>query len=312
MSAPIRIVDSHTGGEPTRVVIAGGPPLGGGPLARRRERFKSGFDRYRTAVIGEPRSAPAMVGALLTEPESPGALAGVIFFNNAGYLGMCGHGAIGVIATLAELGRIAPGIHRLDTPVGPVEAELHDNGEVTIGNVPSRRAAKGVRVRVDGHGEVAGDVAWGGNWFFLTEGAPAPLEVAHAPALLAYTSAIRRALARAGIAGDDGIKIDHVECCGPPRSPDAHGRNFVLCPGGEYDRSPCGTGTSAKLACLHADGKLRPGERWIQESVTGSRFTGRVEVENGIVRPFITGRAFVNGTAELKIDGEDPFRWGIP
>lgn len=307
----IRVVDSHTGGEPTRIIIDGGPDLGEGDLAAQRECFRIHFDRIRSAVVNEPRGSDAVVGALLCAPHHPDSSAGVIFFNNVGYLNMCGHGAIGLIATLEYLGRIQPGAHRIDTPVGPITAQLHANGTVTIGNVPSYRLAKNVAVEVDGYGTVHGDVAWGGNWFFLSEGAPAPLTLDHLEKLTEYTCRIRQAVVRGGITGAGGAEIDHIEVFGPARQPGAHSRNFVLCPGKAYDRSPCGTGTSAKLACLHADGKLKEGEVWRQESIVGSVFEGSVKVTNGELRPFITGSAYVNAVADLILDEADPFCWGI-
>ncbi|HYE97065.1 MAG TPA: 4-hydroxyproline epimerase [Rubricoccaceae bacterium] len=313
MSAPpekIRVIDSHTGGEPTRVVVDGGPDLGGGPLAARLVRFRDRFDRYRSAVVNEPRGSDVVVGALLVEPEDAGCAAGVIFFNNVGYLGMCGHGTIGVVATLAHLGWIGPGEHRFETPVGEITATLHADGSVSVANVPSYRHRAGVTVEVPGVGPVVGDVAWGGNWFFLAP-APAdvPLDVAHAEALTAYAGAVRHALAAAGVTGAGGAEIDHVELVGP--TPTADARNFVLCPGGAYDRSPCGTGTSAKIACLVGDGRLAPGAVWRQESVVGSVFEASAAVRDGVVFPTIRGRAFVTGEATLVLDPADPFRWGI-
>jgi 4-hydroxyproline epimerase len=307
----IRVVDSHTGGEPTRIIIEGGPDLGSGDLVTQRECFRNRFDRIRAAVVNEPRGSDAMVGALLCLPQDPASSAGVIFFNNVGYLNMCGHGSIGLIATLAYLGRIQPGTHRIDTPVGAITAELHPNGTVTIGNVPSYRLAKNVAVDVHGYGEVRGDVAWGGNWFFLSEGAPVPLTLDHLEQLTDYTCGIREAIVREGVTGVDGAEIDHIEVFGPPHDGNAHSRNFVLCPGKAYDRSPCGTGTSAKLACLYADGKLKEGEIWRQESIVGSLFEGTVKISNGELRPFITGSAYVNSVADLILDEADPFCWGI-
>ncbi|MFD2367188.1 4-hydroxyproline epimerase [Pseudoduganella sp. GCM10020061] len=306
----ISIIDSHTGGEPTRLVIAGGPDLGGGPLAGRVARFRSEHDRFRSAVVCEPRGSDVLVGALLCEPFAPDCVAGIIFFNNVGYLGMCGHGMIGVVASLAFLGRIGPGRHRIDTPAGVVEALLHADGSVTIDNVPARRTQHGVQVSVDGYGTVTGDVAWGGNWFFL---AHAPegmrLDVSNAEALTAYTSAIGRALQRAGITGEGGALIDHVEIFA--NTPTADSRNFVLCPGKAYDRSPCGTGTSAKVACLAADGLLAEGAVWRQESIIGSVFEAWYRRDGDAVLPSIRGRAWVNARAELIVQDGDPFAYGI-
>lgn len=307
----LEAIDSHTEGEPTRVVIAGGPDLGNGTMMERRERFRRDFDRYRSAVVNEPRGSDAVVGALLCEPDYSDCVAGVIFFNNAGYLNMCGHGTIGLVTSLAYLGRLASGKHKIETPVGIVTAELHGSGEVTIRNVASYRHAKGVEIQVDGFGMVTGDVAWGGNWFFLAQQSPAALELKNLELLTQYTWRIREALGRAGITGAHGHEIDHIEVFGPPTRTDAHSRNFVLCPGKAYDRSPCGTGTSAKLACLYEDGKLREGETWRQEGIVGSLFEGRVEIHDGNIYPFIKGRAHVNAELKLVFDERDPFCWGI-
>ena len=307
----VRVIDSHTGGEPTRIIISGGPDLGGGSMAERREIFRRQFDHFRSAAANEPRGTDAVVGALLCEPVDPDNTAGVIFFNNVGYLNMCGHGSIGLVATLAYLGRIHPGWHRIETPVGTIGAELHADGRVTIDNVPSYRLAKNVSVQAESFGTVTGDVAWGGNWFFLSQGSPVPIDLDHIEQLTDYTWGIRQALVREGITGAQGAEIDHVEVFTEPRTDAADSRNFVLCPGKAYDRSPCGTGTSAKLACLYADGKLKEGEEWRQESVVGSVFTGRVKIVNGEIHPLITGSAFVNAEADLILDQADPFCWGI-
>ncbi|WP_338871039.1 proline racemase family protein [Myxococcus stipitatus] len=307
----IRVIDSHTGGEPTRVVTDGGPELGAGDLASLRERFRERFDDFRKAIVCEPRGSDVMVGALLCPPSSPASVAGIIFFNNVGYLGMCGHGTIGVVKTLEYLGRIGPGVHSLDTPVGPVRATLHPDGRVSIANVPSYRYAHDVAVSVPGHGEVRGDVAWGGNWFFLSRATQIPLEPKHIPALLAYTSAIKQALVDQGITGEGGAEIDHVELYSKSPNPGVNARNFVLCPGLAYDRSPCGTGTSAKVACLAAENVLAEGETWVQESIIGSRFEARYVREGERIRPTITGTASVNAEATLLVDPADPFAWGI-
>jgi 4-hydroxyproline epimerase len=307
----ISIVDSHTGGEPTRVVIDGGPPLGKGPLAERLRRFRDSFDHFRSAIINEPRGSDAIVGALLCDPVGPSCSTGVIFFNNTGYLGMCGHGTIGLIVTLAYLGRIKAGTHRIETPVGIVDALLHEDGQVTVSNVPSFRTATDIKVEVDGFGTVMGDVAWGGNWFFLTADCPYPLTLGNLEELTDYTWRIRQALEKNGITGNNGGEIDHIEVYGPPSDGNADSKNFVLCPGRSYDRSPCGTGTSAKMACLYASDELRDGEVWRQESIIGSIFEGSITVRDGVVYPHIKGSAFVTSEAHLILDPADPFRWGI-
>jgi|ERR1051325_3228445 4-hydroxyproline epimerase len=307
----IRVIDSHTEGEPTRVVIDGGPDLGDGSIAERRERFREDFDRYRSAIVNEPRGSDPVVGALLCPPVDPASAAGVIFFNNVGYLGMCGHGTIGLVATLEHLGRIAPGTHRIETPVGVVTAELHGDGDVSVANVTSYRHRKNVIVDVDRFGTFTGDVAYGGNWFFLVNDSSEALDLANVERLTELTWSIRQALTRNGITGAGGAEIDHVELFGAPHRADAQSRNFVMCPGKAYDRSPCGTGTSAKLACLFEDGKLREGDTWRQESIVGSVFEGSVRVVDGNVQPTIRGRAWVNAEATLVLDESDPFCWGI-
>ena len=308
----MRVVDSHTEGEPTRVIVDGGPPLGDGPLAGRRAHFEAEFAHFRRFAVNEPRGHDAIVGALLCEPHDKSCAAGVIFFNNVGYIGMCGHGTIGLAVTLAHMGRLKPGRHRFETPVGVVGVELVDDCTATVENVESYRLAEAVSVEVEGFGTVRGDVAWGGNWFFLTSAAPCDLEFANVGPLTMAAAAIQDALQAQGVRGKDGALIDHVEFFGPARSSGADSRNFVLCPGGAYDRSPCGTGTSAKLACLHAEGKLRPREVWVQESIIGSRFRASFEPgPTGGVLPRITGRAFICAESKLVQDTLDPFRYGI-
>jgi proline racemase len=307
----VEFVDSHTGGEPTRVVVSGFPDLGGGTLAERLQRLRAGHDQWRRATAREPRGSDAMVGALLLESEDPQCCAGVIFFNNVGYLGMCGHGTIGLVRTLQHLGRIAPGRHRLDTPVGSIGVELHDDGRVSVENVESYRHAKDVVLDVPDYGSVRGDVAWGGNWFFITADSPVPLDFANERALTRYTEAVRATLVREGITGAQGAEIDHIEINGPATDDNADGRNFVLCPGLAYDRSPCGTGSSAKVACLAADGKLAPGEVWRQAGILGSVFELRYQPGPIGVLPRITGSAYVTAQGQLLIDEADALAWGI-
>ncbi|HWJ22765.1 MAG TPA: proline racemase family protein [Gemmatimonadaceae bacterium] len=310
---PIRVVDSHTEGEPTRVVIDGWPQPAGATMAERRDDLRARFDHLRRAVVCEPRGHDAVVGALLTPPVSAGAAAGVVFFNNGTYLGMCGHGLIGVVRTLEYLGQLAPGEARFDTPVGSVRAELAADGTVTIENVPAYLHAKDVAVEVPGYGRVVGDVAWGGNWFYITHADHVPVEMARVGELTRFTQAIQDAIRAQGITGANGDDIDHVEISAPPARADAHCRNYVLCSGGEYDRSPCGTGTSAKMAALHARGELALGEEWRQEGIAGGLFTGWLTPgEGGALVPHIRGTAFVTGEATLRFDPRDPFRFGIP
>jgi 4-hydroxyproline epimerase len=307
----IRIVDSHTGGEPTRIIVDGGPRLNSANMSLRLEEFRRDYDYLRRALVNEPRGSEVIVGAMLTEPVNEGSTAGVIFFNNVGYLGMCVHGTIGLIVTLFHLKKIGFGEHGIDTPVGTVRATLHETGDVTVANVPSRRTAKGVGVHVPGYGTVRGDIAWGGNWFFLVNEHAFELDLKCIDELTQFTWAIRQALAAKGIRGGDGGEIDHIELFSTSSVTGIDSKNFVLCPGKEYDRSPCGTGTSAKLACLHADGKLQPGGIWRQESIVGSVFEGQVRVDNGHVIPIIKGSAHIISEADFIFDPADPLRYGI-
>lgn len=305
----VTVIDSHTGGEPTRIVVAGGPDLGNGPLDKRRDKFQRDFDRFRSAVVNEPRGSDVVVGALLVEPQDKTCAAGVIFFNNVGFLGMCGHGTIGLMATLTHMGRIKAGDHRIETPVGVVTATLHTNGEISVANVPSWRAKKAVSVKVPEIGEVIGDLAWGGNWFFLIENHGWVIAPANVDELTDYCWRVRKAVNAQGFP-----EVDHVELFSPITGASKGSRNFVQCPGKAYDRSPCGTGTSAKLACLAADEKLKPGETWVQESIIGSRFTGKFEWLDqaaGRIAPFITGTAYVNAEVTQILNEKDPFCWGI-
>jgi 4-hydroxyproline epimerase len=305
----ISVIDSHTGGEPTRLVTAGFPDLGTGSMAERRQRLAQQHDDWRAACVLEPRGSDVLVGALLCEPVDPTACAGVIFFNNSGYLGMCGHGTIGLVASLAHIGKIGPGVHRIETPVGTVQATLHDDHSVSVRNVPAYRYLKALALEVPGIGQVVGDVAWGGNWFFLIAGHGLRVAGDNLDALTAYTYAVQQALDVQGFRGEDGGLIDHVELFADDEQADS--RNFVLCPGKAYDRSPCGTGTSAKLACLAADDTLQPGQIWRQASVIGSEFEASYELQGERIVPTIRGRAYISAEASLIIEQDDPFAWGI-
>lgn len=307
----IYVIDSHTAGEPTRIVISGGPELGEGSVAERVALFREKFDHFRSAVVNEPRGSDVMVGGMLVASQNADCAVGVIFFNNVGYLGMCGHGTIGLIVTLAHLGRIAPGLHKIETPVGIVTAELHETGEVSVQNVPSYRLAKDVRLTVEGQGEITGDIAWGGNWFFLVNNHGQQLELQNVERLTDFTWRIRQALAKQNITGTGGAEIDHIELFTPSTKPGVQSKNFILCPGKAYDRSPCGTGTSAKLACLFADGKLKEGEIWRQESIVGTVFEGSIKKQGDDLIPTIKGSAYITAESTLVLDQRDPFRWGI-
>ena len=305
----IKIIDSHTGGEPTRLVVDGFPGLGTGSMAERRARLAAEHDRWRTATVLEPRGNDVIVGALLCPPVDARNAAGVVFFNNSGYLGMCGHGTIGVVASLAHMGRIQPGVHGIETPVGTVQTTLHDDGSVSVRNVPAYRLHHQMTVDVPGHGPVTGDVAWGGNWFFLITKHEQRVESNNLAALTAFSLAVQKALEDQGVRGSDGGLIDHIELFADDDQADS--RNFVLCPGGAYDRSPCGTGTSAKLACLAADGRLQPGQVWRQASIIGSQFEASYAMEGDQLIPTLRGRAFMSAEATLLIEPNDPFGWGI-
>lgn len=323
----IEFVDSHTGGEPTRVIVSGGPDLGPGTVAEKAARFASEFDWFRAAVVNEPRGNDVLVGAILVEPSHPQAVllghashparqaaAGVIFFNNVGVLGMCGHGTIGVAATLAYLKRLSPGSHRFETSVGMVGVTLEDAHTAAIENVASWRTRKHVPVAMPDGQVVHGDVAWGGNWFFLCNDHGQSLSLENVETLTNYSWRLRQQLVKQGIAGSDGREIDHIELFGSPSSTTtADSRSFVLCPGKAYDRSPCGTGTSAKIACLAADGKLAPGQSWRQESIVGSVFEARYRPgeEPGQIIPTIRGQAFVTAAGRLVLEPADPFVHGI-
>ena len=304
----IDIIDSHTGGEPTRLVIGGGPALTGA-VAEQLAQLRLQHDWLRSACVNEPRGSDVLGGALLCTPSDASCIAGVIFFNNVGYLGMCGHGTIGLIASLAFLGRIGPGVHRIETPVGIVEATLRTDGKVSVRNVPSYRHARSVTVNVASIGAVTGDVAWGGNWFFLINEHGLALTMSNLEALTDYAWRVRQALGEQGVVGAGGAEIDHVELYGPSQVADS--KCFVLCPGKAYDRSPCGTGTSAKLACIAADGKLKPGQIWRQESIVGSVFEGSIDVMDGQFVPTIVGESWVMGQGRLLLDAGDPFAHGI-
>lgn len=302
----IQVIDSHTGGEPTRLVVAGGPDLGTGPLAGRRKSFSEKFDHLRSAIVNEPRGSDVVVGALLCEPCDKSCAAGVIFFNNVGVLNMCGHGTIGLVVTLAHMGRLKPGIHKIETPVGTVTATLHDDGSVSVANVPSYRKEKAFVVTLPDGRKFAGDIAWGGNWFYLVDNHGIELTLPNIEKLTELSWQLRVALIAAGFPD-----VDHVELFGPPALAGSNSRNFVLCPGKAYDRSPCGTGTSAKLACLYADGKLREGENWRQESIVGSYFDGSISIVNGEIIPTIRGTAHICAETTLLLDERDPFCFGI-
>ncbi len=310
----IRVIDSHTGGEPTRVVVAGVPDLGQGSVAEKAQVFREKYDWFRSSIVNEPRGHDAIVGALLLPPIDPDHLCGVIFFNNDSTLPMCIHGMIGLAETLLHTGAITGGSHKIETPAGLVTFTVNPDQTVSVANVPCYRFRAAVTVDVPDYGPITGDISWGGNWFFLIQDQGPVVKRENIPALLAFTNAVKRALAAQGITGENGIEIDHIESFGPPTDPaEADSKNFVLCPGNAYDRSPCGTGTSAKLACLFADGKIQPGQLWRQAGILDSVFTGAVvPLDDTSVIPTVSGRAWVTGESTYHFAEDDPFRHGIP
>ena len=297
----IHVIDSHTGGEPTRVVVDGFPQLRGETLSDRAVDLAARYRRLATELVDEPRGNEAMVAALLIEPADERCAAGVIFFDRALVLGMCGHGMIGLVETLRWLGRLGPGEHLVETPVGVIPVTLADDRRVSLDNVASRRVEQAVSIDVPSVGHVVGDIAYGGNTFFLVAEPSIDLDRPKSE-LLGIAADVMRSLHAAG-----HDEVDHVELFGPPTTSAANSRNFVLCPSGTYDRSPCGTGTSAKVAALAADGLLAEGETWVQESITGSQFSVRYrwhDVATGAVVPTITGSAMVTGEARLFFEPE--------
>lgn len=308
----IDVINSHSGAEPTSIVIGGGPDLGTGSMAERLDVLRNQYDMLRSTVVGEPRTSNVVIGTLLCKPVDPDCVAGAIFFNNAGYIAMCGHGIMGLAVTLLYMNRIKPGTHRVETPPGEVSFTVDSFGAVMVDNVPSYRLAKDVPLEVEKYGRVTGDIAWGGNWFFLVGDHGQRIAADNIDRLSDMTKNIRRALGENKITGAGGHEINHIELFGPPQDPSADSKNFVLCPGREYDRSPCGTGTSAKVACLAADGLLQPGDVWRQESITGSIFEGSYTLDGDQLIPRIKGSAYVNSEATLVVDPADPFRGGIP
>lgn len=310
MKQRVEVIDTHTGGEPTRIVLSGGPDLGSGSLSEKRQIFRDQHDGFRSAVINEPRGGDVWVGGILCAPSDSRSVAGIIFFNNVGVLHMCGHGTIGLLVALYYLERIKPGQHIVETSAGNVKVKLHEDGRVTVTNVPSYRYRADVSIEIPGEGLITGDIAWGGNWFFLVDNHKEEIRLTNIERLSMFAKNIREELVKNGITGEDGAMIDHVELFGVG-DPGTNSRNFVLCPGNAYDRSPCGTGTSAKVACLMNDKKLAVGETWRQQSIVGSVFDVVGNWEGAQVIPEITGEAFVTAEASLVFDDKDPFKMGL-
>ena len=327
----IQAVDSHTAGEPTRIVTGGLPPLAGASMAEKRTILQRDHDGLRRALVLEPRGHDAIVLAYLLPPCTPGAHLGVVFANDAGYLGMCGHGAIGVATVAVAMGMVAavePVTEVvLDTPAGVVPCRVAVAGgkvkSVTITNVPSFLFAQRVVVPVHGFGKVAADIAYGDNWFAFVEADQLGLmvEKTHLPVLMQAATAVREALVREGVRGrhpersGDEI-VDHVKLFAPLAGDEPGARALTLCPGAAYDRSPCGTGTSAKLAVLHAKGELEIGAWFRSQSVLATEFRARVVRETRVgphpaIVPEVTGSAWITGFPTFVLDPEDPCRFGI-
>lgn len=307
----LSVIDSHTGGEPTRTIIGGAPTLSTTTIAEQIQELKQEHDWIRTALTHEPRGYEAMVGAILLRPHNPEAVARVVYFNNVGYLGMCGHGTIGLASTLSYLGKISPGEHLLETIAGDVVFTLHEDNRVSFVNVPSYRYQTNVPITTKNFGTVTGDIAFAGNWFYLCADHGLDISLGNLTELDRCCREIRHIIDTQGIGGENGGIIDHVELIALPSREDAHAKNYVDCPGGEYDRSPCGTGTSAKIACLAAAGKLEPNQIWRQESVTGSLFEGSYQWQGDKVIPRIMGEAFVTAETKVIIDPTDPLTFGF-
>jgi proline racemase len=327
----LQAVDSHTAGEPTRIVTGGLPPVAGATMAEKRAALRIRHDALRRALVHEPRGHDAIVVAYLVPPCHPDAHAGVVFCNDVGYLGMCGHGAIGVATVLVGMGMVPAQEPEtrvvLDTPAGLVPCRVAvSNGRaraVTITNVPSFQFRQRAIAAVPGFGKVAADIAWGGNWFAFVEAAQLGLHVdkAHLPQLLPAAIAVREALAANGVRGvhpESGEEqlVDHVKLFDALEGPTPGARAMTLCPGTAYDRSPCGTGTSAKLAVLHSKGELGVGEWFTSESVIGTRFRARIAATTQVgqfaaIVPEIEGAAYVTGLQTFVLDPEDPCVHGL-
>ena len=311
----LRVIDSHTIGEPTRVVLdeslVAGLDLGGGSVRDRRDQFRDRCDHVRSALVGDPRGTTAMVGVILVPPADPTCRFGAFYVNRVGYLDMCGHATIGLAVTLGARGIIEPGDFRLESPAGVVGVTWHGGGEAAFECVPPRRIAQNLALACDDGSQVTGDVATSGLWFYLCRDHGILVEPTAIPALTARAWSIRRALEARGISGDGGEVIDHVVLLGPPRDPGNDGRAFVLCPDGAFDRSPCGTGTSALVGCLFEDGILTAGRTWRQESVLGGVYEASIRRERDILVPTVRGRAWLTAETTLHFAGDDPYRTGL-
>ncbi|MCB1424971.1 MAG: 4-hydroxyproline epimerase [Zhengella sp.] len=322
-------IDGHTCGNPVRLVAGGGPLLTGATMMERRADFLANHDWIRTGLMFEPRGHDMMSGAILYPPTRPDCDVGVLYIETSGCLPMCGHGTIGTVTMAVEHGLVrpkTPGVLMLDTPAGPVKAEYTMDGEsvreVRLTNVPAYLHATGWEVECPVLGPLTVDVAYGGNFYAIVEPQANYRDMAdHSAAdLIAWSPVIRQQLnERYRLAHPEKPEIDrvtHVLWTGKPTVPGAHARNAVFYGDKAIDRSPCGTGTSARMAQLAARGALKAGDEFVHESIIGSLFRGRVEAEatlgerNAIV-PSIAGWAVMTGLNTIFIDDRDPFSTGF-
>jgi 4-hydroxyproline epimerase len=322
-------VDGHTCGNPVRLVAGGAPPLAGATMAERRQDFLARHDWVRTALMFEPRGHDVMSGSILYPPTSEDGDAGVLFIEVSGCLPMCGHGLIGTVTMALEHGLVAPwepGRLRLDVPAGRVVAEYEEAGRfverVRLRNVASYLAIPEVRVECPELGELVVDVAYGGNFYAIVEPQPNYRDLADLPAgqILRLSPELRRrlnALVEAVHPQDPTIRgVSHVQWAGRPRGPRAHARNAVFYGDKAIDRSPCGTGTSARMAQLAARGRLKVGDEFVHESIIGSEFEGRVEAATEVggtpaIIPSVAGWARTTGHNTIFVDERDPYWRGF-
>lgn len=322
-------IDGHTCGNPVRLVSGGGPLLQGATMMERRAHFLAEYDWIRTGLMFEPRGHDVMSGSILYPPTRDDCDVAILFIETSGCLPMCGHGTIGTVTMAIENGLVkpkTPGVLRLDTPAGLVVAEYRQEGEyveeVRITNVPSFLYAEGLTVDCPQLGEITVDVAYGGNFYAIVEPQKNFRDIADHSAgdLIAWSPVVRQRLNEkySFVHPDNpGInRLSHMLWTGAPRDPQAHARNAVFYGDKAIDRSPCGTGTSARMAQLHAKGRLKAGDDFVHESIIGSLFKGRVEREvevagrTGIV-PSIGGWARMTGLNTIFLDDRDPFVKGF-
>ncbi|HUI64685.1 MAG TPA: 4-hydroxyproline epimerase [Bacteroidota bacterium] len=322
-------IDAHTCGNPVRVVVGGGPTLEGGTMSERRQQFLAQYDWIRTALMFEPRGHDMMSGSILYPPISPENDAALLFIETSGCLPMCGHGTIGTAAVLIEHGLVrphVPGTLRLEVPAGTVEAHYRlEDGRVhsvRIVNVPSFAEQMGVQVAVPGIGTLSLDVAYGGNFYGIIDPQEhyQGIDQLGVREILRLSPLIRRLVNETHTfvhPQDPTIRgLSHIQWTGTPRAKEAHGRNAVFYGEHAIDRSPCGTGTSARMAQWAAKGKLKAGDEFVHESIVGSLFRGRVEGTTKVgtreaIIPSIEGWVRITGLNTIFVDDDDPFARGF-